>query len=379
MPDPVRCDFCPCTGTNAPPCGKPIFPWGLLMSKIEDRLDIVLVGLSSAAVEEPLLQHLIAGRCKAFLWQLQSTDLHGSISMSDTWYCQVRQQVVGPLSSSQLRDLASRGALAPMDLVRNGVNGIWTRAQQIQGLAFAKTIQSAPGGPPPLPTNSQPRRPPPLPGTQQPSPPRLPTNPPSVPSVTSATAPTGESDKSGHIAKIFHSRKALYFLAAGGGLFAIIAIIAVGLSFMNRGGRPPVEPGPPSQPIVANASEEKPPVRPSVRIEKPPVPKDTDQKATESSQVATASAAPVTLSRPSSPSDSPPLHERDAEVVVQLLENSRTGMQTDVDVPVLVVSAHRGTTEGRLLHLKLHLERVPDRHEPLQVAISKIRPAVPGT
>ena len=174
--------------------------------------------------------------------------------MSDTWYCQVRQQVVGPLSSSQLRDMASRGALAPMDLIRNGVNGIWTRAQQVQGLAFAKTIQSAPGSPPPLPTNSQPRRPPPLPGTQQPSPPRLPPNPPAVPSFTAATTPTGESDKSGHIAKIFHSRKALYFLAAGGGLFAIIAIIAVGLSFMNPGGQPPVEPGPSSKRVSSSHS-----------------------------------------------------------------------------------------------------------------------------
>lgn len=54
-------------------------------------------------------------------------------------------------------------------------------------------------------------------------------------------------------------------------------------------------------------------------------------------------------------------------------------MQTDVEVPVLTVSTRHGTTEGCMLHLKLHLERVADVHEPLQVSISEDTPGGAGT
>lgn len=94
----------------------------------------------------------------------------------DQWYYQDGSQIHGPLSSHQLADLATHGALRPDHQVRKGTNGHWHRASEVKGLHFAAAppgsgvhvarIVSPPlpahGGPPaqrgPQPaTNAQPR------------------------------------------------------------------------------------------------------------------------------------------------------------------------------------------------------------------------------
>jgi hypothetical protein len=217
------------------------------------------------------------------------------------------------------------------------------------------------GTPLPLPGKLQPKRPPPLPGALQPPPPCLSVNPTTVPALKSAPTPTDGLDEGDCVSGAFAARKGAYILAgAGGGLFAIIAVIAVALSLRNHAGQPSAEPGPQSRPIVANATEERPPV-------------NRDAPA-EGRRVAEM----TTLSSTSSTDVSPPLRDRDAGIVVERTYKLRSGMQTDVDVPVLVVASRQGKKEGKLLDLKVHLERVPDAHEPLQIAISEDTPGGSG-
>ena len=124
------------------------------------------------------------------------------------------------------------------------------RAQQVQGLNFSSAIQSSSGvplpsrppTPPPLPGKSQPKRPPPLPGPPQPSRPSVPINRDSSPSAAPIPIPTRASDETGRVSNIFASRKAVYILAgSGGGLLALIALIAVAVSLRTRAEHRPAE------------------------------------------------------------------------------------------------------------------------------------------
>ena len=76
--------------------------------------------------------------------------------MAVGWYYKVMGQEVGPLPASQLRELAASGFLTPEVPVRQGVEGEWLPAGEVQGLfgeagraATGRPIKSPP--PPPAP------------------------------------------------------------------------------------------------------------------------------------------------------------------------------------------------------------------------------------
>jgi hypothetical protein len=54
--------------------------------------------------------------------------------MSQQWYCQVMGSTVGPLTSSQLREMAQSGRLAPDDPIRKADSTRWAAASHVKGL-----------------------------------------------------------------------------------------------------------------------------------------------------------------------------------------------------------------------------------------------------
>ena len=90
--------------------------------------------------------------------------------MAGQWYYQVFDEVVGPISASQLRELARSGSLAPDTLVRASSEDRWVPAGEVRGLLEGGE-QQQPGSRPslesaPPPGDSGGPKPPPLPGEQ---------------------------------------------------------------------------------------------------------------------------------------------------------------------------------------------------------------------
>lgn len=56
------------------------------------------------------------------------------MKMPNEWYCQINQNEIGPLTSSQLKKLAAVGTLAPTDKVRSSQSTNWKSASQMRGL-----------------------------------------------------------------------------------------------------------------------------------------------------------------------------------------------------------------------------------------------------
>ena len=63
--------------------------------------------------------------------------------MSRSWFVEHNGKAVGPLSSTQLKDLASAAKIKPTTPVRLGEDGEWMRASKVQGL-FPSTEIAAP-------------------------------------------------------------------------------------------------------------------------------------------------------------------------------------------------------------------------------------------
>ena len=59
--------------------------------------------------------------------------------MPTEWYCRIGDREIGPLSSRQVADMASRGQLKPDDLVRGSPGSGWVHADQVKGLSFANS------------------------------------------------------------------------------------------------------------------------------------------------------------------------------------------------------------------------------------------------
>ena len=97
--------------------------------------------------------------------------------MSKKWFCQVADQEIGPISSSELKALAAEGKLGPDDLVRKDGQEGWATASQVKGLTFttsaispvtpsaSTTTPVETTGPPRLPS----QRPPPMVRSDRPS------------------------------------------------------------------------------------------------------------------------------------------------------------------------------------------------------------------
>ena len=97
--------------------------------------------------------------------------------MSNQWFCQIADQEIGPISSSELKALAAEGKLGPDDLVRKDGQEGWATASQVKRLTFT-TASNSPvmasdsattpveaTGPPRLP----PERPPAMPQSDRPA------------------------------------------------------------------------------------------------------------------------------------------------------------------------------------------------------------------
>ena len=54
--------------------------------------------------------------------------------MVTAWFTMIMGEVAGPLSSSQLVEMARRGELRIDDWVRRGTNGDWVRSENVIGL-----------------------------------------------------------------------------------------------------------------------------------------------------------------------------------------------------------------------------------------------------
>jgi hypothetical protein len=134
--------------------------------------------------------------------------------MADQWYYSRSGQQLGPVTGSELRQLAVQGLLSPIDLIwREGLTD-WLPASRIKGLF--------PPGPPPLPIS--------LEATQPHSPPSPPLAGPAVPNHTlglpgANASPAGSSPSATAppIAAIFsgmHRQRLSIAIAAGAGMFA---------------------------------------------------------------------------------------------------------------------------------------------------------------
>jgi hypothetical protein len=55
------------------------------------------------------------------------------------WYVRIDDRELGPISATQLQQLAQAGSLHPDDLVRKGRAGDWIQAERLRGLTFAAT------------------------------------------------------------------------------------------------------------------------------------------------------------------------------------------------------------------------------------------------
>jgi len=74
--------------------------------------------------------------------------------MEAPWYFAQQGQRVGPVSSTQLKELAASGRLQPSDLVWKEGMAQWAAASEIKGLFPTATQAAAPETPPPLPVVS---------------------------------------------------------------------------------------------------------------------------------------------------------------------------------------------------------------------------------
>ncbi|HEY4232655.1 MAG TPA: DUF4339 domain-containing protein [Lacipirellulaceae bacterium] len=54
--------------------------------------------------------------------------------MSTQWFCRIMGEEWGPMSALELYAVARRGRLTRDDVVRNGFNGDWVRAETVRGL-----------------------------------------------------------------------------------------------------------------------------------------------------------------------------------------------------------------------------------------------------
>ena len=54
--------------------------------------------------------------------------------MSSQWFCRIMGDVWGPMSAMELFAVARRGRLTRDDVVRNGTDGDWVRAETVFGL-----------------------------------------------------------------------------------------------------------------------------------------------------------------------------------------------------------------------------------------------------
>jgi len=57
--------------------------------------------------------------------------------MASDWYYMENEQVQGPVSASQLQQLAGLGRITPTTQVRKGAAGPWVEANRVKGLSFA--------------------------------------------------------------------------------------------------------------------------------------------------------------------------------------------------------------------------------------------------
>ena len=62
--------------------------------------------------------------------------------MPQEWYCQIMDSEVGPLTSSQLREMANTGRLKQEDLIRKGNSSCWITASQVKGLFTISRVPS---------------------------------------------------------------------------------------------------------------------------------------------------------------------------------------------------------------------------------------------
>jgi len=67
--------------------------------------------------------------------------------MANQWYCMISGHERGPLSSQQLKAMATKGRLQPDHLVRQGTEGSWVPASRVKGL-FATAGPAAPSDKP---------------------------------------------------------------------------------------------------------------------------------------------------------------------------------------------------------------------------------------
>jgi hypothetical protein len=54
--------------------------------------------------------------------------------MAEQWFCRIMGEQWGPMSALELYAVARRGRLTRDDVVRNGFNGDWVRAETVNGL-----------------------------------------------------------------------------------------------------------------------------------------------------------------------------------------------------------------------------------------------------
>ena len=68
------------------------------------------------------------------------------MGMESVWYCQLGEQVFGPINFAQLQALAQSGQVQPGTLLRQG-EGAWIQAGQVPSLfAFAAPAPAVPSG-----------------------------------------------------------------------------------------------------------------------------------------------------------------------------------------------------------------------------------------
>ena len=73
-------------------------------------------------------------------------------TVASEWFCKISDEQIGPLSSRQLKAMASAGRLTAEDRVRQGAEGSWVPAGRVKGLFPATatpTSKAAPPGNPP--------------------------------------------------------------------------------------------------------------------------------------------------------------------------------------------------------------------------------------
>lgn len=67
------------------------------------------------------------------------------------WYCHIAGREIGPLTSHQLKEMATRGQIVPNDGVRQGTSGKWVSASHVRGLFPEGQTSKTPPVPPPPP------------------------------------------------------------------------------------------------------------------------------------------------------------------------------------------------------------------------------------